>query len=307
MTVADIIAEVRGELIEDSAQEWSDVELLRFLNDGAYLIQQFCGWYQRTENIVPVVGQQDYTLPDDIHKIICARFDRAFLPQTTQYELERDAGNWRGTANGTPIRHFEKAWDTISLYPKPNVAGTTVTLDSEFGIVIRAENPSGTTDPDVTMDSEFGVVIAVEDSDGGQIRMEGDVEGILGQSHDLGCVVAWSDDEDNLGLVYEALPDILADNTDVPQMPTFVQPALVPYVTFRAFKREGPMQDLALAEFYFADFADWMEVVLEKQERQWPDSAVNLEPTRIGSRFERRLNEIGASSVDVANLRAHYE
>lgn len=309
MTWADLLAESRLELQESSASEWSDSELLGYGNKGIRLICALTGWHQRTHNLVPVAGQQDYTFPSNIARLIRATFDRDFLPQTTQSELDRGIGNWRGAGNNNPERFFIKQWDTFSSYPKPLTAGTAVSFDSEYGTIIRIEDPSGTPDPDVTFDSELGIVIAMEDSEGGQVLFEHDPVGdpLSGTSEELGTEIQYSTDEGNFGLYYEALPDNLVNTTDIPQMPSWVQPAIVPFVVHMALKREGPMQDLAISTLYFQDFADWMQSVLEKQHRQWPEKALNLEPVEMGSEFVRRLNEIGEGGWLRTSYRAHYE
>ena len=309
MNVTSLTAEIREELQEASVGEWTAAEILDYLNRGNRLIAQFLEWHEKTSNIVTVLGQQDYTFPTDILKLHRATFDREFLPQTTQYELDRDEGNWRGSGNNNPIRFFLKQWDTLSLYPKPKANGTIVSFDSELGALIAVEDPSGTPDPDVTFDSELGIIIAVEDSQGGHIRFEPDytADPFTTTSAELGEVIDYDTDEDNVALYYAALPDTLVAGTDSPQIHQAAHPALVPYAVYRCLSREGPMQDIGLAEAYFGDFADWMQAVMLLKDRQWPEASLSLEPVAMGSQFIRRLNEIGHGSLPRASLRAHYE
>ena len=318
MTWADILAEVRLEIQESTASVWTDAEFLDYCNKGCRLICALTGWYQQTANLVPVVGQQDYTFPSNISRLLRATWDRNFLPQSTQSELDKGIGNWRGAGNNDPERFFIKQWDTFSSYPKPRTAGASVTFtaaasgggsDDDFGTIVQWQDPSGTPDPDVTFDSEFGIVIAMEDTEGGQVRFEHDpvADPLSGTSQELGVETQYSTDEDNFGLYYEALPDNLVNTTDIPQMPSWVQPALVPFIVFCALRREGPMQDLEVSAAYFGDFGDWMSSVLEKQHRQWPEKALNLSPVEVGSEFTKRFNEIGAGNFLRTTFRAHYE
>jgi len=309
MNLNTLSTEIREELQETSASEWTAAEVTGYLNDGCRLIARLLEWYQKTANLVPVVGQQDYTLPTDVLRLQRVSYDRQFLPETTQYELDRDEGNWRAAGNNDPIRHFEKQWDTLSSYPKPKTAGNTVSFDSELGVVTVVEDPSGTPDPDVTFDSELGTIIAVEDSEGGQIRFEQDfaADPFSTGNPELGIVIDYDTDEGNFGLFYSALPDQLSASTDSPQLPTFVHPALVPYTVFRCLSREGPHQDIQLALEYFNDFGDWMTGVMELKNRRWPEGGKELSPAIPGSVFEKRLNEIGYGDPLRTTLKAHYE
>src|SRR3990167_3738594 len=119
MNVSAINTEVRQELQEAAQGEFTDTEILAYANDCTLLISQILEWYQKTSNLIPVVGQQDYTFPTDILHLKRVTFDREYLPQTSQYELDRDQGNWRDAGNNDPIRFFIKQWDTLSSYPKP--------------------------------------------------------------------------------------------------------------------------------------------------------------------------------------------
>ena len=484
MNLGALRTEIRQELQEASAGEWTNAELDAYVNDGVLLTTQLLEWYEKTTNLVPGAGTQDYTLPTDNLRLHRVTFDREFLPQTTQYELDRDEGNWRGAGNNNPIRFFIKQWDTLSAYPKPLTAGTSVSFTEEentataatsggtfasfdydtsialnawsnpsnalasdnsyatatvtsivsseslratnfgfsipsdaiilgilaeaegsrsggdtnltnealltyqganigssqggsalfttsdayvsyggstniwgyasltpaiinastFGVDIRASNsgtsstarvdhiritvyylddsasgengevvavedPADTIDPDVTFDSQLGVVIAMEDSEGGHVRFEPDFAAdafSLGSS-ELGCVIDYDTDEGNFGLYYAALPDTLVADTDVPQIHQAVHPALIPYAAFRALEREGPMQDLRLAQGYFNDMADWLQSVMLMKHRQWPERSMSLEPVGLGNEFVRRLNEVGTGTLPKQQTRAHYE
>lgn len=310
MNLSTMRTEVRGELQEASAAEFSTAEIDAYLNEAVLVCQQLTEYLQKTSNLVCVVGQREYTLPTDILRLIRVTFDHQFLPETTQYELDRDAGNWRAANNADPIRHFEPQWDTLSLYPEPVTAGTAVSFDAETGVVIRIEDPSGTPDPDITFDAETGIIIAVEDSAGGQVHFLHDTYADpfeLISDPELGTVIDYDTDEENVGLFYAALPDTMVETTDSPQLPEHVHPACVSYTVYRCLDREGPFQDKKTALLYFQDMADWMNSVLELQGNRWPEKAMALEPVTRGSMFERRLNEVGLGSPLMENLRAHYE
>ena len=294
MNLGTIRTEVREELIESSAEIWTNAELDAYANDAVLLMQRLTEWYEDTANLVPVVGQQDYTMPTNQMILKRVTWDRKFLPQTTQYELDKHNQTWRSAGNNDPIRFFIHQWDTLSSYPKPNRAGTSYSFDSELGVIIRIED-GGVTDTDVTFDSELGIVIAVEDSDGGQIRFTSDLvaDPFTLTSAELGVVIGFSIDELNFALYFSALPDTMDSDTDVPQMHQCAHPAIVPYVLFRALSREGPEQNIESAREYFGDFGDWMEVVLRIRGRQFPDKVISLEAQEKGSMFSNRLSAIG--------------
>ena len=294
MNLGTIRSEVREELQETTAELWTDAELDQYANDGCILIQKLLEWYEDTANILSVVGQQDYSMPSNMMTLKRVTWDRKFLPQTTHYELDKHNRTWRAAENNDPIRFFIHQWDTLSSYPKPVQAGTGYTFDSELGVITLVED-GGVVDPDVTIDAELGVVIAVEDSDGGQIRFTSDLvaDPFTLTSAELGALIGFSVDELNFALYFAAMPDTMDSDTDVPQMHQCAHPALVPYVCYRAFIREGPEQNIELAKAYFQDFGDWMEQVFRVRGRQFPDKVFHLQGIEKGTMFENRLSAIG--------------
>lgn len=296
MNLLTLRTEVRGELQEATAAEFTDAELTAYCNDGVLICSQLTEWFEDTYNQTVTAGTASYTLPTNILHLARVTYDRVFLPQTTHYELDRDLANWRAASNGKPVRHYEPQWDTLKTYPPPDTTGTSASFTAELGAVIAIEDPSGTPDTGYTFDSELGVVIAVEDTAGGQVKFEPDLgtDPFTTTSGELGEMIAYSTDEGNLAYYYTRLPDTLVADTDSPQLPSFVHPAIVPYAVFRALEREGPFQDLELAKAYFMDFGDWMEACLRIQGRNWPDKVLTLTAVEVGSLFENRLSSIGA-------------
>ena len=295
MNLLALRTESRSELQEATAAEFTEAELNAYINDGGLVCQQLTEWFEATANIVVAVGDNSYPLPTDVLHLRRVTYDRVFMPQTNHFELDRDLANWRAAANGKPVRHYEPQWDTLNTYPPPDTAGTSFSFTSELGVVVSIES-SGLPDSDYSFDSEFGIIIAVEDSAGGQIRFEPDVgvDPFTTTSAELGTTIAYTDDAGNLAVFYTRLPDTLSADTDSPQLPSFVHPAIVPYAVFRALSREGPFQDLQLAKAYFMDFGDWMEACLKIQGRNWPEKVMNLTAVEVGSLFENRLSSIGA-------------
>lgn len=294
MNLQAIREEAEAEL-QDSANEiWSDAELNAYANDGVLLLQQLTEFYEDTANVVPVAGTTNYSLPTNNLVLRRVTWDEKFLPQTNFFELDKANPQWRLANNNDPIRFYIPQWDTLASYPTPNRAGTSYSFDSELGTIIRIED-GGVTDPDVTFDSELGIVIAVEDSLGGQIRFTSDTvtDPFTLTSAELGVVIGISVDELNFALYFSALPDSMGSNTDVPQNHQCTHPALVSYICYRCFQREGPHQDFELAKLYFEDFSDWMEAVLRIRGRQFPDKVLSWEAVDKTSIFENRLSSIG--------------
>ena len=309
MNLGAILTEVRQELqdspVDAGSRIWSDTELTAYANDGVLLCQQLTEWLETLSNIVPVIGQQDYTLPTNILHLRRVTFDQEYLPQTRVYELDRDRSNWRAAGNGSPIRFFLDRWDTLSVYPKPLAAGTTYTFSSELGVIAEITD-GGVPDPGWTFLSELGIIISIQDSADGYVVFLTDMTGgPPGASVDLGIVIAFSTDELNLGMMYVALPETLVNTTDSPQLPSFVHPALVPYICYRAYLREGKENNPKLAGLYFQDFGDWMSSVLILHGRQWPEHILSLDAVTPGNPFDKRLSELPFPSSR-GELKAHY-
>jgi len=134
MNVGEIGTRVKRQFGDESGVQLTDDDLYRYINDGVrQLILQNEELLQTVGTTSAVVGQQDYPLPVDL--LILKSVSYKVPGQTTFYRLEgrtfndfnEYVENWDSTdtiAQGVPETYMRYG-DHISLYPVPNVAGTS--------------------------------------------------------------------------------------------------------------------------------------------------------------------------------------
>ena len=166
-------------------------------------------------------------------------------------------------------------------------------MSGELGLVDEFTVDGTTPDSTYMVGSELGVVTGLSDTNGALILFETDSDNLSGTSPELGLVIDYETDEGNVSLIYAAQPDQLVNDTDIPQLPAFAQPAIVQYVVMRAFARDGEFQDLTLAQAWFAAFSDWMESTMDAHGKEWPTRVKSLEPYTTGNVFAARLRNVG--------------
>lgn len=309
-------AEVQTYLMNTSTDaaslSWNATEIDGYLNEAILYTQQVTMWFEEFSNVVCTASVSTYTAPPTGYNIIRTTWDRVFLPQTNEYELDRDDPSWRqGIANGivnNPFRFYFPTYGqqpTIAPYPVPSQNGFNYApFSRETGVVAQFLNADGVTvDTSYTFSQEKGIVIGVSDTNGAIIKFQPDIVSdpfIAGKSAftyaasaDLGELQIYSTDELNIGLALTRLPDTMVTDLDTPQLPAQCHYGLVFYTLMKCFVREGEFQDLELASAWFMAYGDWMESVLENKTRWWPTRVRSMEPFEEGSLFAQRLNAIG--------------
>ena len=287
--------------VDVNSLSWTVAELNSYINEAVLYTQQVTEFYQKFSNVVCTASQGTYTGPSDAYQYIRFTWDRQFLPQTNEYELDRDDPNWRqAKPNISPYRYYFPQMGQqfqISPYPTPNQDGYQYApFSQETGVVCNFLDADGVT-PDNTyaFNQEVGIVIGVADTNGAIIIFRPDVVAnpFTTTSPELGELIEYSTDELNLGTCYVAYPDTLALDTDTPQLPVQCHFALVLYAVMKCFVREGEFQDLQLAGAWFQAYGDWIESVLENKARWWATRVRSMEPFEPGSLFAKRLQSIG--------------
>ena len=306
MNLLALRTEVEQFLMNTSADvnslSWTISELNDYLNEGVFYTQQITTWFQEFANIVCTSSVGTYTGPNNVYQFLRMTWDRDFLPQTNEYELDRDDPSWRAAPPNNPFRFYfpqQSQNYTIVPYPTPSQTGTSYTASQELGVVAELTLADGVT-PDSTyvFNQEVGIVIGMADTQGAILMFRPDVVSNpfpLGNfaNPDLGELQIFSTDELNLGAAFIRYPDTLVADTDTPQLPAQVHYALVMYALMKCFVREGEFQDLQLAQGWFTAYGDWMESVLENKGRWWATRVRSLEPFEEGSLFAARLNAVG--------------
>lgn len=296
---------------DPNSLSWSVSELNGYINEAVLYTQQVTQWHEDFDNIVCTASVGTYTAPPEVYQTIRLTWDRDFLPQTNQYELDRDDPSWRqGIANGivnNPYRFYFPQMNQqyqIASYPVPSQNGFNYApFSQETGAVAQFLNVDGVTvDTSYTFSQETGIIIGVADTNGAIIMFEPDYGtnpfplpqlGQVAVSSDVGELIGYSTDELNIGLAFVKIPDTLVLDTDTPQLPVQSHYGLVFYTLMKCFFREGEFQDLDLASAWFQAYGDWMEAVLENKARRWSTRVRSMEPFEPGSLFAQRMNAIG--------------
>src|SRR5258708_6822257 len=109
MNLGQIRSEVRGYLMNtDTSQAgWTDSELNGYINEGVFYVQQLAEFYWEVGVTEVFQGNRDYGVPNNFYQLVRTTFRQEFLPQTNEYELDRDTQSmWRTSPQGTPVRFY---------------------------------------------------------------------------------------------------------------------------------------------------------------------------------------------------------
>ena len=303
LNLGTIRAQVETYLMNTSTDpnslSWGVSEINGYIDEAVLYTQQVTTWFEDFDNVVCSSGSATYTAPPTVYQFNRLTWDRVFLPQTNEYELDRDDPSWRLAPTNNPFRFYFPQMNQnyqIRPYPTPSQNGIAYTATPETGIVANFTLADGlTADLTYQFNQEFGVVIGVADTNGAIIMFRPDklTNPFTTVSADLGELVVYNTDELNIGLAFIRVPDTLVLDTDTPQLPVQCHFALVCYALMKCFVREGEFQDLDLAKAWFQAYGDWMESVLENKSRWWSTRVRSFEPFEEGSFFAQRLNAIG--------------
>lgn len=279
---------------------WSVAEINSYLNEGVFYSQQVTGFFEQFDNIVMTASQGTYTGPANAYQYTRFTWDATFLPQTNEYELDRDDPSWRSASPYNPFRFYFPVMGqqyTIVPFPAPNQNGYQYApFSRETGVVAQFLNADGlTVDTSYQFSQELGIIIGVADTNRSIIMFQPDIitNPFTTTSGELGELVIYNTDELNIGVAFKRIPDTLVLDTDTPQLPMQCHLGIVFYALMKCFVREGEFQDMQLAQQWFQAYGDWMNSVLENKSRWWPTRVRSLEPFEEGSLFMKRLSAIG--------------
>jgi len=300
LTRGQIRTEVRSYLMNVDLNQagWTDAELSAYMDEGAFYIQQLTHslW---DYTVIPVVANQpDYTLPDNLYQLIRTCFDRQFLPQTTEYELDRDTSSaWRGDPTGTPCRFYLKQFNVASLYQIPRTSGNSYSASPETGEMLKLTLPDNVTlDTSFTFVGELGCVTQLQNTSGSSInRFESNASNRL-TNPDFGIVTGFADETQNLSFMFIAQTDTMTDDSQSPQFQETFHPAMVYYTLMRCFARDGEFQDMEVATAWYQAFLDWMDAALQAGAKEFPTMVKSAEPYGIGNVLNGRLQAVGPPS-----------
>jgi hypothetical protein len=272
---------------------WTVAEINDYINEGIFYTQQVTSWFQDFDTIVCTASVSTYTARATAQQFIRLTWDRVFLPQTNEYELDRDDPSWRAAPNNNPFRFYFPQFGqqaTLSPYPTPSQNGTVYTFNQETGAVAALTLDDGTA---IAFNQETGIVIQVTDSTETIMGFRPDRSYNPFPGPEVGEIAIFTSDKLNIGMAFVRIPDPLVLDTDTPQLPIQCHFGLVFYALMKCFLREGEFQDLEAAQGWFQAYGEWMESILENKARWWATRVKSLEPFEEGSLFAQRMNSIG--------------
>lgn len=292
LTRGQIRSEVRGYILnlDLTAPGWTDTELNNYIDEGCFYIQQLTNSFQDIAIREAVASQADYTLPDNCYQLIRTAFDRQFLPQTVEYELDRDTSSaWRGDPTGTPCRFYLKQFNVASLYQIPRTSGPSYTASQENGELVSIDST-------FQFSSEFGVVTQLINTKGSSINLFSPDPQNRFANADYGLVVDYQDSTQNLEFMFVAQTDTMTDDSQFPQLQETFHPAVAYYTLMRCFLRDGEFQDLELGQAWYQVFLDWMDAALSAGAKEFPTQVKSAEPYGVGNILNGRLVAVGPPS-----------
>jgi len=277
---------------------WTDTELNGYIDEACFYIQQLTNslWDMAVSEVVS--SQADYSLPNNCYQLMRISFDRQLLPQTTEYELDRDTSSaWRGDPTGLPARFYLKQHNQISLYQVPRTSGNFYSASQENGEALKLTLPDGVTlDSSFTFSQEFGVVTQLTNTNGSSLNsFEPDSLNRF-TNPDYGLVIDFQDNTQNLEFMFIGQTDTMTSDSQSPQFQETFHPAAVYYTLMRAFVRDGEFHDLELATAWYQVFLDWMDAALQAGAKEFPTMVKSAEPYGIGNILNGRLQAVGPPS-----------
>lgn len=128
MKVIDVISRVRSMSGDTSVLQFSNDDVLTWINDGIIECARQNNLLQKRATQTVVTGQAEYTLPADILKLYSVKYDGNKLPVLTLEEFDEQYSDSSLAPVGTPITSYLWA-DQVNLHPKPDNSTKALTID----------------------------------------------------------------------------------------------------------------------------------------------------------------------------------
>lgn len=147
-TAAAMITDVRSRIVEDTADFFTDVEILRWLNQGYKRFISLTEWAERVIAYRVVANQFEYDLGTDTIKVGDVRWqDQYKVWPKDQEEFHGIIGPASATVSSRPYIYKLFPWDgKIRIHPKPSASSASTQLN---GAILS-------TDVTITVDSTTG-------------------------------------------------------------------------------------------------------------------------------------------------------
>lgn len=154
-TVAIAITAIRERLDEQTASQWTDVQLRRWLNEAIRDIARRTFAYQDIDTIAVSASDGQYTLDADVLRVNQVYFtptgDTQLYPlQLRQWDaMDQVWGPWQNTEGGYPALATVQGYSPntfIKLFPVPSVAGTLTLTVARMPAAIDITSGTGDVD-----------------------------------------------------------------------------------------------------------------------------------------------------------------
>lgn len=153
MTPGDILTDVRNRLDEPTPAQWSDSQLLTWLNEGLRDAARHTRHLRDTRTISVVANALDIAVQTEVIEV-----ERAYWITSDDRQIPLDAisrgvaddqwGEWQNSMVGVP--HAFSLWGvppelTMRLYPRPETAGTLSLLVVRMPTEVRTDGADNAT------------------------------------------------------------------------------------------------------------------------------------------------------------------
>lgn len=130
-TAAALITDVRSRIVEDTADFFTDAEILRWLNQGYKNFIAKTEWASKIKAFAITANQFKYDLPSDLIKIEDVRWqDKYKIWHKDREEFAALVGPGNQSVSTRPYMYELYPWDTsIRVHPIPSVASAATTLN----------------------------------------------------------------------------------------------------------------------------------------------------------------------------------
>lgn len=271
--IEDILLRARDILADPDAERWTDDRLIRLIDEGQRDIAHQTRLLRGEVEIPLIIGQANYTLPDDVFLILRAGYDDCQVPFTTYDQMDElarteVASDYRHYSDSERRRGYSSSsfdrrvcWENAEgnepqyiIYDKNNLQEIRVYPIPDEGIVddlytFTTDNPDFAgaellgvvvDAEDYTFDQYNGVVVDLFDP---QISIE-----VEDGSVPYGIVTDAFEYSANLKIWYVRTTKTISSINDELEIPTMFDVAIKHYVVWQAFRDDFDTRFMEKAE-----------------------------------------------------------
>jgi len=125
-TPAGVLSRVRNQLVEDTADFWTDAELYRYMSDAESEVNNMAECYRLSTAAASVTSTSGYTIPADCVSMVRVTWDGVPLKLADQRSIDAlGMPGYGGTVQtGSPTHYYQYGTDMVYLWPTPMSAKT---------------------------------------------------------------------------------------------------------------------------------------------------------------------------------------